>query len=85
MFDSDYDFPKPPKHWTWKTVDNKDYLDVIPQKYSSKDGSPDDAFARWKANYMGTLRTWVDNLPDMNKSDDKVIVKDTKGREKVNE
>lgn len=85
MFDSDYDFPKPPKHWTWKTVDNKDYLDVIPQAYSSKDGSPDDAFARWKANYMGTLRTWVDNLPDMNKSDDKVIVKDTKGREKVNE
>jgi hypothetical protein len=34
---------------------------------------------------MGTLRTWVDNLPDRSKTDDKVIVKDTKGREKVNE
>lgn len=85
MFADDFDFPRPPKHWTWKTVDGKDYLDVIPQTYNSKDGTPDEAFAKWKVNYMGTLRTWVDNLPDRSKTDDKVIVKDTKGREKVNE
>ncbi len=85
MFDDDYDFPKAPKHWVWKSVEGKDYLDIIPQTYDSKDGTPDEAFAKWKANYMGTLRTWVDNLPEKSKAEDKVIVKDTKGREKVNE
>ena len=85
MFDDDYDFPKAPKHWVWKSVEGKDYLDIIPQTYDSKDGTPDEAFAKWKANYMGTLRTWVDNLPEKSKAEGKVIVKDTKGREKVNE
>lgn len=85
MFDDDYDFPKAPKHWVWKSVEGKDYLDIIPQNYDSKDGTPDEAFAKWKANYMGTLRTWVDNLPEKSKTEDKVVVKDTKGREKVNE
>lgn len=85
MFDDDYDFPKAPKHWVWKSVEGKDYLDIIPQTYDSKDGTPDEAFAKWKANYMGTLRTWVDNLPEKSKAEDKVVVKDTKGREKVNE
>ena len=29
---------------------------------------------------MGTLRTWVENLPDKEKTDDKAETKDTKGR-----
>ena len=80
MFDDDYDFPKAPKHWVWKTVEDKDYLDIIPQTYDSKDGTPDEAFAKWKANYMGTLRTWVENLPDRSESEGKIEAKDTKGR-----
>jgi hypothetical protein len=85
MFDGDYDFPKPPKHWVWKNVDNNDYLDIIPIAYDKKNGSPDEAFAKWKKNYMETLRTWVDNLPDQNKSENKVITKDRKGRVVVTE
>lgn len=83
MFDDDYKFPPAPKYWVWKTVDDKDYLDIVPIRYNpDKDGSPDKAFAKWKVNYMGTLRTWVDNLPDRVKSEkDTVKTKDRKGRD----
>lgn len=80
MFDNDYNFPKAPKYWMWKTVDGKDYLDIIPIHYNKKDGTPREAFSKWKQNYMGTLKTWVDNLPDQDKSDDKAVITDKKGR-----
>ena len=81
MFDGDYNFPKAPKYWIWRTVDGKDYLDVDPKAYNlSKGDLQPDAFAKWKAAYMGTLRTWVENLPDKEKTDDKAETKDTKGR-----
>lgn len=85
MFDSDYDFPKAPKHWVWKNVDGKDYLDIIPIVYNEKDGTPNEAFQKWKNNYMDTLRTWVDNLPDKSKSDNKIITKNRKNQECINE
>lgn len=81
MFDGDYNFPKAPKYWIWRTVDGKDYLDVDPKAYNlSKGDLQPDAFVKWKAAYMGTLRTWVENLPDKEKTDDKAETKDTKGR-----
>lgn len=83
MFDSDYEFPKAPKYWVWKTVDDKDYLDIIPIPYNPKDGTPEEAFSKWKVNYMGTLRTWVDNLPTESKTDGKTEIKDTKDRVKT--
>lgn len=83
MFAGDYKFPAAPKHWVWKKVDDKDYLDIVPAKYNpDKDGSPDKAFENWKAKYMETLRTWADNLPNRVKSDkDEVKTKDKKGRD----
>ena len=86
QFAQDYDFPAAPKYWCWKAVEGeKDYLDIIPEPYKDSDGTPDEAFTKWKAKYMGTLKTWVDNLPDKNKSDDGVVVADKKGRMQVQE
>ena len=81
MFDDDYNFPKAPKYWIWRTVDGKDYLDVDPKSFTvTKGDMPEEAFRKWKAAYMGTLRTWVENLPERSKTSGKVETKDTKGR-----
>ena len=81
MFDGDYNFPKAPKYWIWRTVDEKDYLDVDPKAYSiDKGDTPEDAFRKWKASYMGTLKTWVENLPDHEETSGKAEANDTKGR-----
>ena len=83
MFDGDYNFPKAPKYWIWKSVEGNDYLDIDPKQYTPEKTAmtPDQEFSRWKACYMGTLKTWVDNLPDADKADDSTEVKDTKGRD----
>ena len=81
MFRDDYDFPDAPKYWYWRTVDGKDYLDVTEIKYDPKDGTPSEAFQKWKNSYLGTLDRWVDNLPDRmnaqkskeNKDEDSVV------------
>lgn len=80
MFDDDYDFPSAPKYWEWRTVDGKDYLDIVPISYSEKDGSPDEAFSKWKTNYMNSLENWVD---DLGKKSEKKTEKDV--TESVNE
>ena len=74
MFEDDYRFPNPPKHWKMKNVDGCDYMQPIPRRYNEKDGTPEEAFAKWKAEYMGTLRTWADNLPEK-KETAKIIMK----------
>ena len=81
MFDKDYNFPKAPKHWIWKVVDGKDYLDIDPKGYYlTKGDTPAEAFNKWKTMYMDTLRTWVENLPDQKDTQGEVEAKDTKGR-----
>jgi hypothetical protein len=82
MFKDNYRFPEPPKHWKIKNVDGVDYLQPIPRHYNEKDGNPDKAFAKWKAEYMGTLRTWVENLPEKTTTD-KIFMKDGKIAESV--
>lgn len=83
MFADTYNFTAAPKYWAWKMVDGNSYLDIIPLPYDKKDGSPSEAFTKWKSNYMGTLKTWADNLPTEDKTRGKVTAKDAKGREKV--
>lgn len=86
QFDKDYDFPAAPKYWCWKAVEGvKDYLDIIPEPYRESDGTPDEAFSKWKTNYLNTLKTWVDNLPDQNKSNNEGVTADKKGRLQVQE
>ena len=70
MFNGDYDFPDPPKHWGFKTVEGKDYLYVLPY---SNDGKDPKAFEDWKNKYMTSLDRWVDSLPTA--KDEKVIDK----------
>ena len=62
MFKDLYKFPDAPKYWHWRVVDGCSYLDISPKKYDKKDGTPDEAFAKWKENYMYNLREYVDKL-----------------------
>lgn len=78
MFNGDYDFPDPPKHWGFKTVDGKDYLYVL---QFSNNGKNPDAFDEWKNKYMASLDRWVDSLPNAKKEDDKVV-EDTPSEDK---
>lgn len=64
MFDGDYKFPAAPKYWHWRKVDNCDYLDVTPIGYDKKDGTPDQAFAKWKSLYLKSLDEFADSLPE---------------------
>ena len=78
MFNGDYDFPDPPKHWGFKTVDGKDYLYVL---QFSNDGKNPDAFDEWKNKYMASLDRWVDSLPNAKKEDNRVV-EDTPSEDK---
>ena len=63
MFTDDYkSIPEAPKYWYTRQVDNKTYLDVKPITYNSNDGSPDEAFSKWKDKYMSSLREWANDL-----------------------
>jgi hypothetical protein len=70
MFNGDYDFPDPPKHWGFKTVDGKDYLYVL---QFSNDGKDPKAFDDWKSKYMASLERWVDSLPTAKEGKEDVI------------
>ena len=64
VFAKDYDFSTAPKHWELKVLDeDKSAIYVKPPTYKITNGLPVDAFNRWKAKYMNSLRTWVDKLP----------------------
>lgn len=81
MFDKDYNFPNAPKHWIWRSVDGKDYLDIDPKGYTmTKGDTPDESFSKWKNMYMSSLKRWVDNLPSYEQTKDKVEVKNKKGK-----
>lgn len=64
VFAKDYDFSTAPKHWELKVLDeDKSAIYVKPPTYKITNGLPVDAFNKWKAKYMNSLRTWVDKLP----------------------
>ena len=69
MFEQKYKFPDPPKFWHWREVDGCSYLDVTPLNYyPDRDGTPDQAFSKWKAKYMSSLMVFVDELDPINGS-----------------
>lgn len=63
VFDDDYKL-SPPKGWKVKTFDGKIGIYPIAPNYEYKDGVPDDAFEKWKNEYMAELKLWVNDLPD---------------------
>lgn len=70
MFDQDYSLPNAPKCWKWRIVDGCKYLDVIPRKYNEKDGTPNEAFEKWKDEYMDSLKSFINSI-DNETDDDK--------------
>ena len=82
QFKGTYHFGAAPKYWFWKKVDGDDYLDIIPITYKDSDGTPDEAFAKWRTNYLNTLERWADALPQAsNKKDDEPTPEDKQVKE----
>lgn len=82
QFKGTFHFGAAPKYWFWKKVDGDDYLDVVPLIYNDKDGTPDEAFAKWRTNYLNSLDTWAKKLPSAeSKKDDEPTPKDTQIKE----
>ena len=63
VFDDDYKL-SPPKGWKVKNFDGKIGMYPIAPDYEYKNGVPDDAFEKWKNEYMAELKMWVNGLPD---------------------
>lgn len=64
VFEEKYSFPKAPKYWTWKDVDNCSYLDIVEEDYKESDGTPDEVFSKWKSAYMDSLKEFANNLKE---------------------
>lgn len=52
----------PPKGWKTKNFDGKIGIYPVTPSYSYSKGMPDDAFEKWKADYMSELKLWANNL-----------------------
>lgn len=77
VFAKDYDFPSIPKYWELKVLDeDKSAIYVKPPTYKITNGLPKDAFTKWKAKYMNSLRTWVDKLPNQGEEPEQKESKD---------
>ena len=63
VFDDDYKL-NPPKGWKVKTFDGKIGIYPVAPDYDYSNGVPDDAFEKWKNEYMAELKMWVNGLPD---------------------
>lgn len=66
MFKDKYDFPPAPEFWKFREVDGCSYLDIKEKTYSNKNITPDEDFAKWKADYMKSLKDYVDSLKPLN-------------------
>ena len=61
VFDKDYDIGAP-KGWETKNFDNGFGIYPKPDNYTFSKGKPDDAFIKWKVQYMEDLNNWIDKL-----------------------
>lgn len=77
-FDGNYKFDELPKGWYQNFNSDKTGIYVKPFTYDEKDGSPDEAFAKWKSEYVAALKTWAENLKDA--KDTKIDEKDSDDR-----
>ena len=64
-FDKVHNFSNIPNGWYSSEKDNKTTLYVKPTTYDEKQGSPNEAFAKWKAVYLENLRTWAKTVPEI--------------------
>ena len=71
MFTDDFGLSKhtAPKHWKWRMVDGCDYLDAKELAYDEKDGTPNEAFKKYKSEAMEALREFAKSLPKRGESE----------------
>lgn len=63
-FDKKYNFKIIPKGWYQNPNSDVTSIYVEPLRYNPKDGSPDEAFKKWKEGYMTSLKAWVEDLDE---------------------
>nr|DAS58608.1 MAG TPA: hypothetical protein [Caudoviricetes sp.] len=71
-FDKIYKLPSTPDRWRVSEKDGKTSIYSNPYSYGEHQGSPDEAFPKWKEMYMATLKSWAENLPEVGKKEDVV-------------
>ena len=69
-FDKHYDFKTVPKGWYFNKNADTSSMYVRAFTYNAKDGSPDEAFTKWKKTYMASLKSWAENLKSANGTED---------------
>ena len=66
-----------PKGWCRRDLENgRSSIYVKPKSYMPKDGNPDEAFLKWKSEYMASLKTWVEELPDSDNYTEESTIED---------
>lgn len=68
-FDGNYKFDKLPKGWYQNFNSDKTGIYVKPFTYNEKDGSPDEAFAKWRSEYIANLKDWAESLEETKDAD----------------
>lgn len=80
-FDKKYNLKSIPEGWYENKNADKTSIYVRAFEYDKKDGTPNEAFEKWKSDYMNSLKKWVDNLDkaDSDESDVKMesVIEDT--------
>ncbi len=80
-FDKKYNLKSIPEGWYENKNSDKTSIYVRAFEYDKKDGTPNEAFKKWKSDYMSSLKKWVDNLDkaDSDESDVKMesVINDT--------
>ena len=77
VFGKIYDIGAAPDGWVKRTLNSKDSKDgneytalyVDDKLFKISDGTPKNAFYKWKSSYMDSLKKWVDELPSNNRSE----------------
>ena len=69
VFDKDYDIGSP-KGWSSKDFEKGFGIYPDPNNYTYSKGVPDEAFIKWKVDYMDALKDWVDKLEEKEKKEE---------------
>lgn len=80
-FDKKYNLKSIPEGWYENKNADKTSIYVRAFEYDKKDGTPNEAFEKWKSDYMSSLKKWVNNLDkaDSDEPDAKMesVIEDT--------
>lgn len=69
-FDKKYKFDTIPEGWYLNKNSDTTGIYVRAYTYNEKDGTPNEAFEKWKKRYMGALKDWVEHLKESKETDE---------------